>query len=139
VAIPPRQPQPSGGTTYSAASSTSTKPQQRETQVCAPHGLDFTYRLGYEGLPPGEAAVCERQPSEYLSRNLYVDTMGFWAPHVREAIEVLGADRVLLGSDFGPVPISPAKHVDLVRSLGRNQADEERVLGRNAEQLFGLH
>ncbi len=71
--------------------------------------LEFTYRLGYDGLPEGEAAVCERPPSEYLPRSLYVDTMGFWAPHVREAIEVLGADRVLLGSDFGPVPISPAE------------------------------
>jgi predicted TIM-barrel fold metal-dependent hydrolase len=45
---------------------------------------------------------------------------------------------VLRGSDFGPVPITPAEHIDLVRSLGLNEADEERVLGRNAEQLFGL-
>ena len=64
--------------------------------------------------------------------------MGFWAPHVREAIEVLGPERVLLGSDFGPVSISPGEHVDLVRSLGLDGADEERVLGANAEELFEL-
>jgi aminocarboxymuconate-semialdehyde decarboxylase len=100
--------------------------------------LDFTYRLGYQGLPDGQAAVCERRPSEYLRRNLYVDTMGFWAPQVREAIEVFGADRVLLGSDYGPVPISPAEHIDLVRSLHLDAADEDRVLGGNAEHIFQL-
>jgi predicted TIM-barrel fold metal-dependent hydrolase len=100
--------------------------------------LDFTYRLGYGGLPVGEAAVCERKPSDYLRRNLWVDTMGFWAPHLREAIEVFGADRVMLGSDYGPLPISPAEHIDMVTALGLSRADEERILGRNAEALFEL-
>jgi hypothetical protein len=64
--------------------------------------------------------------------------MGFWSPHVREAIDVFGAGRVLLGSDYGPVPISPAEHIDLVRSLHLDATDEDRVLGGNAEQIFRL-
>jgi hypothetical protein len=71
--------------------------------------IDFTYRLGYGGLPEGEEAVCERKPSEYLRRNLWVDTMGFWPPHLREAVDVFGPDRVMLDSDYGPLPISPAE------------------------------
>jgi predicted TIM-barrel fold metal-dependent hydrolase len=105
--------------------------------------LEFGHRLGYAGLPDGEAAACKLTPSAYLRRNFYVDTMGFWPPHLREAIEVFGADRVLLGSDYPAVPISPREHVDivrdLVRSLALGGAAEEAILGRNAEELFQLH
>lgn len=100
--------------------------------------LEFGHRLGYDGLPEGEAAVCELSPSAYLRRNFYVDTMGFWPPHLRETVEVFGADRVLLGSDYPAVPISPREHIDIVHSLGLGAVAEERILGRNAEELFQL-
>ena len=42
-------------------------------------------------LVGAEYMTSEKQngTSEYL-RLLHVDTMGFWAPHVREAVEVFG-------------------------------------------------
>ena len=100
--------------------------------------LDFSHRLGYEGLPEGQAAVCERKPSEYLRTNLHVDTMGFSAAGMRHCIEVFGADRVLFGTDYGPVPISPAEHIDLVKSLGLSPEDEAGIFWKNASDLFGL-
>ncbi len=100
--------------------------------------LDFGYRLGYEGLPSGEEAVCERKPSEYLRTNLYADTMGFSAAGIRQCIELFGVDRVLFGSDYPPVPISPKEHIDIVRSLGLAGEDEERILWKNANNLFHL-
>ena len=100
--------------------------------------LDFGHRLGYEGLPEGQAAVCERKPSEYLRTNLYVDTMGFSAAGIRHCIEVFGADRVLFGTDYGPVPISPSEHIDLVKSLGLSPEDEAKIFWKNASDLFGL-
>ena len=45
------------------------------------------------------------------------------------------ADRLAAS---GPLPISPAEHVEIVRSLGLAGAGEERILGRNAEDLYGL-
>ncbi len=68
--------------------------------------LDFGYRLGCDGMPEHSVIRCKQMPSEYL-KLLHVDTMGFWAPHVREAVEVFGADRVMFGTDYGPVPIDP--------------------------------
>jgi predicted TIM-barrel fold metal-dependent hydrolase len=76
--------------------------------------LDFGYRLGYEGLPAGQAARCQRRPSEYLRTNLYVDTMGFSPAGVRQCIELFGVDRMLIGTDYAAVPISPAEHVEIV-------------------------
>ena len=80
---------------------------------------------------------CKKLPSEYL-RLLHVDTMGFWAPHVREAVEVFGSDRVMFGTDYGPVPLDPKEHVDIVNTLGISPADKEKILWRNAAAFFNL-
>ena len=100
--------------------------------------LDFGYRLGYDGLPKGEAAACRKKPSEYFRTNLYVDTMGFSALGVKYAIETFGIDHVLFGTDYAAVPISPREHVDIIKSLGLSKSDEAKVLGENANGVFGL-
>jgi len=100
--------------------------------------LDFGWRLGFEGLPEHTVARCQRLPSDYLRTNLIVDTMGFWAPHVKEAVEVFGADNVMFGTDYGPVPLDPREHIDIVNALDVSPADKENILWRNADSYFGL-
>lgn len=102
-----------------------------------PGRMDFGYRLGYEGLPKDEEAKCKKLPSEYV-KNFYVDTMGFWAPGIKLAIEVLGADHVLLGTDYPNVLINPREHIEIVKSLKLSEEDEERILWKNAEKLFRI-
>ena len=70
---------------------------------------------------------------------LHVDTMGFWAPHVREAVEVFGADRVMFGTDYGPVPIDPKEHIDIVNALAisAGRQGENPVAQRRAVFQFG--
>jgi predicted TIM-barrel fold metal-dependent hydrolase len=99
--------------------------------------LDFGWRLGCEGMPADSVMRCQNLPSEYL-KLLHVDTMGFWAPHVREAVEVFGADRVMFGTDYGPVPLDPSEHIDIVNSLAISAADKENILWRNAATFFDL-
>src|SRR5262249_60692039 len=99
--------------------------------------LDFGWRLGDEGMPGRSRMSCKMLPSEYL-KLLHVDTMGFWAPHVREAVDVFGPGRVMFGTDYGPVPIDPKEHVDIVTGLGLPAADEEAILWRNAAAFFNL-
>ena len=99
--------------------------------------LDFGFRLGCEGMPEAAVIRCQRMPSDYL-RLLSVDTMGFWAPHVREAVEVFGADRVMFGTDYGPVPLDPKEHVDIVDGLAISAADKDNIFWRNAARFFKL-
>jgi predicted TIM-barrel fold metal-dependent hydrolase len=99
--------------------------------------LDFGWRLGCEGMPERAMIRCRQRPSDYL-KMLYVDTMGFWAPHVREAVEVFGAERVMFGTDYGPVPIDPKEHVEIVNGLAIAPADKENILWRNAARFFNL-
>jgi len=99
--------------------------------------LDMGYRLGYAGHTPYQTPTCERKPSEYFG-NLYVDTMGFSPATLKLAIEVFGPSRVLFGTDYPAVPISPAEHIALVESLDLSAAAREAVFHRNAFELFGL-
>jgi predicted TIM-barrel fold metal-dependent hydrolase len=99
--------------------------------------LDFGWRLGCDGMPERAVIRCAQRPSSYLAR-LCVDTMGFWAPHVHEAISVFGVDRVMFGTDYGPVPIDPAEHIDIVNSLAISAADKDKILWRNAARFFNL-
>jgi aminocarboxymuconate-semialdehyde decarboxylase len=100
--------------------------------------LDFGYRLGYNGLPEGQAAVCKRKPSEYLKTNCYVDTMGFSPEGIKHCIDLFGADRVLFGTDYGPVPISPKEHIDIIKTLRLSKQDKDRIFWKNANDLFKL-
>jgi predicted TIM-barrel fold metal-dependent hydrolase len=99
--------------------------------------LDFGFRLGCAGMPARAVIRCQRRPSEYLAM-LHVDTMGFWVPHVREAVEVFGTDRVMFGTDYGPVPLDPKEHIDIVNALEISEADKEKILWRNAARFFNL-
>jgi len=100
--------------------------------------LEFGWRLGCEGMPERSQIKCKDAPSSYLRRNIHVDTMGFWGPHVREALEVFGPDRVMFGTDYGPVPLDPKEHIDIVKAMKLSPADEEKVFWKNANAFFKL-
>ena len=90
---------------------------------------------GHAGARASSAA--RSGPASYL-RTLHVDTMGFWAPHVREAVEVFGADRVMFGTDYGPVPLDPKEHVDIVDGLAISRGGQGEDPWRNAARFFNL-
>jgi aminocarboxymuconate-semialdehyde decarboxylase len=100
--------------------------------------LDFGWRLGCDGMPERSKIRCKELPSSYLRKNIHVDTMGFWGPHVREALEVFGPDRVMFGTDYGPVPLDPKEHIDIVKSMGLGKDEEEKVFWKNASAFFKL-
>ena len=100
--------------------------------------LDFGWRLGCDGMPERAKIKCRNLPSSYLAKHLSVDTMGIWAPHCREAVEVFGPDRVMLGTDYGPVPIDPSEHVQIVEDLKISAEDKEKIFWRNADRFFNL-
>ncbi len=117
-------------------------------QICVAHmgggllpcmgRLDFGWRLGCDGMPDRAAIKCREMPSSYLRKNLHVDIMGVWAPHVKEAVEVFGTDRVMFGTDYGPVPVDPREHVDIVGALAISAEDKEKIFWKNANAFFRL-
>ncbi|GII97448.1 amidohydrolase family protein [Sinosporangium siamense] len=77
-----------------------------------------------------------RPPSEYVSR-FYVDSAVFDPRALRLLIDVMGADRVMLGTDY-PFPLGELEPGSAVRACpGLSDADTERILGGNARDFFG--
>jgi aminocarboxymuconate-semialdehyde decarboxylase len=78
-----------------------------------------------------------RPPSEIL-RELYYDTCTMHAPALRCAVDTLGAERLLFGSDYPHVPGGIDRFVTVLNSIGLS-ADELATIGRRtAAGLIGL-
>ncbi|HEX5859790.1 MAG TPA: amidohydrolase family protein [Microbacterium sp.] len=80
-----------------------------------------------------EARRCEHRPSTYL-RRLWFDTVVHDERTLRALVEVAGADRVVLGSDF-PFDMGLDDPVAFVRDAGLDGAVTEAILAGNAEAL----
>jgi aminocarboxymuconate-semialdehyde decarboxylase len=76
-------------------------------------------------------------PSSYTNR-FYVDSAVFDARALRLLVDVMGEDRVMLGSDY-PFPLGEEHVGELIRGAG-GFSDEARggLLGGNAERYLGL-
>jgi predicted TIM-barrel fold metal-dependent hydrolase len=103
--------------------------------------LDWNWELNYKGIqnpPIHKVDKNLRKPSEYFKSNIYVDTVGPSARCLKAMIETCGVDRVLFGTDFGPVPMSPKLHIDLVDETIANAADRTKIFSTNSLGLLRL-
>jgi predicted TIM-barrel fold metal-dependent hydrolase len=64
--------------------------------------------------------------------------MGPSAICLKAMIETCGVDRVLFGTDFGPVPMSPKLHIDLVDETITDAADRDKIFSTNVLALLRL-
>jgi aminocarboxymuconate-semialdehyde decarboxylase len=109
--------------------------------VCFAHGGgSFAFLLGrLENAwnhHPVARGVCEQRPSHYLNR-FYVDSAVFEQRALRFLLETMGAQRVMLGSDY-PFPLGEHHVGSLIRSSGLSPRTKALVLGENASRFFNL-
>jgi 6-methylsalicylate decarboxylase len=69
---------------------------------------------------------------------MWADTVTFWPPALRAAVETFGAEHMLLGSDTPPLPFPLRKSIEMIEGLGLSPTEQEGVLGENAVRLFRL-
>jgi aminocarboxymuconate-semialdehyde decarboxylase len=102
--------------------------------------MDYAYELRDNPLilgPYGPPVYITRKPSDYL-RNIYLDTVAYHAPAVRCAIETIGVDRMIFGTDSPQLIALKQRGLDLIDELGLSAADKEKVLGGTARKLLKL-
>ncbi len=74
-----------------------------------------------------------RSPSEYL-QCFYYDSCVYNVDILEHLVEKVGADRVILGSDF---PVGEDEPVAFVNKCTRlSEADKEKIIWGNAAALF---
>ncbi len=85
-------------------------------------------------MRPEISKVISRPPTEYLKR-FYFDTITHDPNVLRYLADFVGADHVLLGSDY-PFDMGNESPVDLVRSANLGMEAEKMILESNATQLL---
>ncbi len=105
-------------------------------RVILTHGGGFLpYQVGRQDRAASQAAagaVASAPPTSYLGRFLY-DSVVFQPEALRFLVEVVGADRVVLGSD-APFPMGDPDPVGTVRRANLGEGAERAVLRENAER-----
>jgi aminocarboxymuconate-semialdehyde decarboxylase len=106
-------------------------------RLCSVHGGGYlpTYlgRSDHAWHARPDAHTCERPPSSYL-RRIWTDSLVYSPSALRALVDAVGADRVLLGSDY-PFDMGVTDPVDRLESAGLDAAAVAAIAGGNAAHL----
>ena len=92
---------------------------------------------GYISYPEASEKL-DRPPSAYLS-NMYFESAGMPSGGaLRLAIEFAGVDHVMFGSDFPQQIADVDLGLRIIEELGLDEADRQRIVGRNAAGLLKI-
>ena len=87
--------------------------------------------------PEAKAKIPDHPPSHYMKR-FYYDTMVFQPLYLRHLAEIVGPDRVMLGTDF-PFDMAETDPVGLIDATeGLTDAERSAIKGGNASRVFAL-
>ena len=110
-------------------------------RICFAHGGgSFAFLLGrlenaWQHHPVAHG-VCDLPPSQYLKR-FSVDSAVFDSRALQFLVDTMGAERVMLGSDY-PFPLGEHRVGTLIRESHLPAAEKARLLGGNAAQFLAL-
>jgi aminocarboxymuconate-semialdehyde decarboxylase len=85
-----------------------------------------------------ECGAAIPRPPSYYFRQLYFDSITFEPRALRFLIDLVGSERVVIGSDY-PFDMGPAQPVGEVRDNPYlSEVEKEQICGGNAARLFGI-
>ena len=109
-----------------------------DLRICMSHGGGYMpYYMGRIERnwleKPTTRVHMKRSPHEYL-RGLWYDSCVYDPAALRALVDVVGIDRVVLGTDY---PVGDRAPRAFIASCGFDEADVEKILRRNGERLLG--
>jgi aminocarboxymuconate-semialdehyde decarboxylase len=108
-------------------------------KICVSHGGGYMpYYMGRIARnyleKPATRVNMSKSPAEYL-RMLYFDSCVYETEVLEALVKRVGADRVVLGSDY---PVGEPKPIEFVESCALSAQQKENIIGANAARLFGV-
>jgi aminocarboxymuconate-semialdehyde decarboxylase len=113
----------------------------RSLKICFAHGGgSFAFLLGRVDNAWRERDIiredCPNLPSSYVDR-FYVDSAVFDTRALELLVDVMGEERVMLGSDY-PYPLGEQQIGQIIRNCRFSEQARERLLFGNARRFFGI-
>jgi aminocarboxymuconate-semialdehyde decarboxylase len=111
-------------------------------KLCVVHGGGFApYQIGrmdtgYRQKPGLAGKHISKPPSDYL-RRIYVDTVLHEPAALRYVVDLMGGDRVMLGTDY-PFEMGSLDPVEFIESAELGPDATNAILGETARGLLGL-
>jgi aminocarboxymuconate-semialdehyde decarboxylase len=101
--------------------------------------MDYAYNLQEEAYFLGsyEPTLIKHPPSHYL-KMMYLESTCYHAPAARCAMETVGVDHFVFGTDAPPLKPLKKAGVEVIRSLKLAPADEAKVFSGNARKLLKI-
>lgn len=90
---------------------------------------------GWEVRP--ECQKIKRSPIEYMRSHFFFDALVFHPPVVRFLVDLMGSDRVMLGTDL-PYDMTDERIVQTLQSAGLSEDEYANITHRNVQKLLGL-
>jgi len=100
--------------------------------------LNYAWELQEEAffLGPYEPRLIDEPPLRYL-KDVHLDTVSYHAPAVMCAVETVGVERIVFGSDSPPLTSLLPRARALVEGLPLGEEERALILGGNALRLLG--
>lgn len=103
--------------------------------------LDYNYELQkakfYTRASDTAQMLISEPPSTYLKR-VYLNSVCYHLPAAKCALETVGSERFIFGTDAPPLTPLKKRGLDLIAQLPLTASERERVLSGNAKSLLKL-
>jgi aminocarboxymuconate-semialdehyde decarboxylase len=93
--------------------------------------------IGRYFLGPYELMLIKHPTSHYL-KMMYIESTCYWAPGARCALDSVGADHFIFGTDAPPLKPLKKAGVEIIKSPNLSPADEAKVFSQNARRLLKI-
>jgi predicted TIM-barrel fold metal-dependent hydrolase len=101
--------------------------------------MNYAYTMGDDAyfLGPYEPMLIRHPPLHYL-KMVYMDTVCYHLPAARCAVETVGVDKMLFGTDAPPLTAIKGEGIQMIYDLKLPPQDQEKIFSGNARKLLKL-